>query len=438
MESISFRENVFPILGNSHAMALVITTHVFFAFIAIGAFIISVVSEYLGYKHTQPELDRMAKGYMTFISIMVKLNGVLGVIFIILLGLFPKFTEWFYTIFFWPFIVEAIFFLIIMVSSIVYRETWEKYQNRKPIHIAIGIICVVVVTIPAWINNAAWAFMLTPGKFFETNKLVHAVFNPTMIPSALHVFIPCILNAAVLLLLYAYIQRFRKPDSRPYYDFVGAFNARIAAWGILLHLPTGGFYLWSVYGAHRTIFHNIISGIASPFFWVMVGLGIIAFTLSIVYLKLGWERGRTLILIAGIMMVIAFPFGAYNREKARKPFLIYGKMYLNERFVTTGSPVAIETTVKIPTVPEIQSEQPIKKTGERIVQEYNCRVCHTITGRGGSVGPVLTAKVLAEKFHDDSEKIKQFLRSPPGVMPPFDGSTTELDTLATYLLLQLK
>jgi mono/diheme cytochrome c family protein len=261
-----------------------------------------------------------------------------------------------------------------------------------------------------------------------------------LIPSTLHMLVPALLNAAMFLVFFAYIQRLRKPDERRYYNFIGAYNARIATWGMIIQPFIGIFYLLIIYHTNRTIFQNIMTGLAAPYFWSMVGLCITALILSIIYLKLGWERGRTLIVIAGLLMIIAFPLGGYNREKARKPFLIYGVMYMNERVVATGpaGTFAVQTSAIIPTGPMIKPEEPrpisAEKSGAMIIQEYHCRVCHTIQGRGGSVGPHLVAKLIEKKFHGDRDKVKQFLRSPPGVMPPFDGSATELDSLATYLL----
>jgi mono/diheme cytochrome c family protein len=115
-----------------------------------------------------------------------------------------------------------------------------------------------------------------------------------------------------------------------------------------------------------------------------------------------------------------------NREKARKPYLIYGAMYMTERIV---APYPVISTAK----PE-QKPGKAPKTGDIIIQEYNCRVCHTIQGSGGTVGPKLNAKNIGNRFHGDKEKLKLFLVSPPGVMPPFDGSPEDRESLATYLL----
>jgi len=415
----------FPILGNSRVMALVITTHVFFAFIAVGSFYVSLLAEYLGYKRNQPQFDRLAKGYMTFIAQMVKINGVLGVaILVLLISLFPIFTGWLYTIFFWPLIGEVFFFMVLMASSIWYRETWEKYANRKPAHLVIGIFCAGAATLSALIINAAQAFMLTPGKYFATKNLLDAVFNPTMVPSAFHLLIPCILNAAAVLGIYAYIQHRKKLTEQSYYNFVGAFTARITAWGILLQPPAGLFYLWVVYGANHTAFQNIISGISAPFFWTMVTLGSIGFILSIIYLIRGWERGKTVFLISAILVLFAFPFGAYNRERARKPFLVYGQMYMTQKPVVQPPIISMNTTAK-----EIV---PSSKSGKDIIQEHNCSVCHVIQGKGGTVGPEL--KGLNKKFNADKVQLEKFLLSPPVAMPPFDGSSADLDILVEYLL----
>jgi cytochrome bd-type quinol oxidase subunit 1 len=318
---------------------------------------------------------------------------------------------------------EVIFFMILMVSSIWYRETWEKYANRKSKHLVIGSISAGAATISALIINAAQAFMLTPGKYFETQNLFDAVFNPTMLPSSLHLLIPCILNAAAVLGIYAYIQRKRKATEQTYYDTVGAFTARITTWGILLQPLAGLYYLWTVYGANHTAFQNIIFGLSAPFFWTMVALGSITFILSILYLNFGWERGKTIFLIAAVLVLFVFPFGAYNRERARKPFLIYGRMYMTQKPVIPP-PILEPQNQKS----EIQNQ----KSGTDIIQEHNCNICHTIQGKGGSVGPEL--KGLNKKFNGDKEKLKKFLRSPPTAMPPFDGSSADLDILIEYLM----
>jgi cytochrome bd-type quinol oxidase subunit 1/cytochrome c551/c552 len=431
---------IFPILGNSRVMALTIVTHVFFAFIAVGSFYIALIAEYRGYKHNQPIYDRMAKGYMTFIAQMVKINGVLGVAIIVLfISLFPIFSGWLYTILFWALFGEVIFFMILMSSSIWYRQTWDKYQNRKPVHFAIGIICAIAAAMSAVLINAAQAFMLTPGKYFESKNFYDAAFNPTMFPSTLHLLIPCILNAAAAYALFAYVQSQRKPVDREYYNITGAYSARIAAWVVLLQPPAGLYYLWVVYHANRPAFQNIISGLASPFFWTMASLGSIAFILSIIYLFLGWIRGKNLFLIIAILVLAAFPFGAYNRERARKPYLIYGKMYMSQQTVSapvvkpieTTSTTSVSTTATPGTTTE-KSKPATAKSGETIISEHGCRACHTIKGQGGSFGPKLHD--LNKKFDGDKEKVKKFLLSPPPAMPPFAGPTGDLDSLAEYLL----
>ncbi len=59
-------------------------------------------------------------------------------------------------------------------------------------------------------------------------------------------------------------------------------------------------------------------------------------------------------VVTGLLRLIAFPFGAFNRERARKPFLIYGKMYMTQNFVAAPAPTSI--------VPPTTT-----KTGEQII-----------------------------------------------------------------------
>jgi len=75
-----------------------------------------------------------------------------------------------------------------------------------------------------------------------------------------------------------------------------------------------------------------------------------------------------------------------------------------------------------------------KISAEEIIEERNCRRCHTLLGKGGEVGPDLS-EVGARR---DAEFIKKKLLNPksmhPGsAMPPFRGTEAELDILVAYL-----
>src|SRR3989338_4829843 len=152
----------FPVLGNSLIIAIVILTHVFFAFVAVGGIVLAFASEWIGFRTASSYHNRFARGYINFLSEMMKLGGVLGVAIVVLtIGLFPEFAKKLYNIFFWPLIIEAVLFFILMASTIAYRIKWDC-PNKK-MHFFTGGIAAVSAIAAAIVINAAHAFMLTPG-----------------------------------------------------------------------------------------------------------------------------------------------------------------------------------------------------------------------------------------------------------------------------------
>lgn len=394
----------FPLLGNSLIMAIVILVHVFFAFVAVGGLWIAVTSEWIGHRKQSANHDRFALGYTEFLSDMMKLGGVLGVtIVVLLIGLFPEFTKKLYNIFFWPFIVEASLFFIMMAGTIYYRATWQD-RSKKTIHIAVGIVAAAASTLAALIINAMHAFMLTPGKYYETGMLIDAIFNPTTLASSTHLLFPCIINAAAFALIYSSWKAYRtQGEDLSYYSWMQSYTAKIFAASILLQPLSGLSFILTVRSANETAYASIVGGNVAKFFWTMVSLASVAVLSSIVFWLSGRKAYRVL-LVGSLAALVAFSFGGYTRERARKPYLIYGHMYMSD--AVAAEPVKGATTPKA------------------ALSQHGCLACHTYQGEGGSFGPNLDVHL---KHHSEKE-LKTILRNPPSAMPPFEGTDEELDS----------
>lgn len=394
----------FPLFGNSLVMAIVILAHVFFAFVAVGGLLIAVASEWIGWRSNSLFHDKFAKGFITFLSDMMKLGGVLGVtIVVLLIGLFPEFTKGIYNIFFWPFVVEAGLFFIMLACTIWYRNTWNHGGN-KACHIAIGVFAAMTSTIAALIINAVHAFMLTPGTFFETGNVWDAIFNPTMLASSTHLLIPCVINAAAFALIYAaWKVRRVELEGVAYYEWMRVYAGKIFAGTILLQPLSGLSFLFSVRSANAKVYSNIVSGNVSQFFWPMVGLGVVAVIASLIF-WLSRLRAHTILLVGALAALTAFSFGGYTRERARKPYLIYGHMYMSDAIAQPSSP----QTVTSP---------------KAALRQQGCLACHTFQGEGGTFGPRLDEHLK----HHSKEELKKILQNPPSSMPPFSGNDEELD-----------
>lgn len=430
----------FPLLGNSLVMALVIVVHVFFAFVAVGGTCLAFASEWIGYKKNSAFHDRFAKGYMKFLSDMMKLNGVLGVTFVVLLiGLFPEFATRLYNIFFWPLILEAALFMLMMASTAAYSNTWESTANKAG-HILIGAAAAFAAVAATLVINAAWSFMLTPGTYFRDPRLLNAVFNPSFIASSTHVLLPCIVNSAMFGYIYAfYKQRKAGPADAAYYSWQLDYCGTIFAVAILLQPLSGLSYLFTLKAVNVLIFDTIVKGVIAKFFWTMASLATVAVSCSAVYLLSG-KKKRTVLLVGGIAALTAFSFGAYTRERARKPFVIYGNMYMTGALVAAPKPAAeippAAAAVTAKTAPAKPAAKPAavspaaaRKITEEALEAHGCLACHSYYGEGGTFGPALDKHLP----HHTKEQLKKILRKPAETMPPFDGTDAELDTFVNEL-----
>ena len=107
--------------------------------------------------------------------------------------------------------------------------------------------------------------------------------------------------------------------------------------------------------------------------------------------------------------------GGYTREKARKPYLVWGTMYMNQKFV--GEKVesaAVEGEI----------------SGEQVYKDWECGACHKLQGSGGNIGPELVD--LHENYR--LEEMIEFLKEPPGDMPPVEAPDEEVEALAKYII----
>lgn len=402
----------FPLLGNSLVMAIVILVHVFFAFVAVGGLLISVVTEWIGHKKQSANHDRFARAYVGFLSDMMKLGGVLGVLIVVLLiGLFPEFTKMLYNVFFWPLVAEAALFFAMMAATIYWRITWHRTAGTAR-HLAAGAVAAGSAVASALVINAAHAFMLTPGKYFETKNLLDAVMNPTMLASGTHLLLPCIINAAAFALIYSMWKVGRADgDELLYYSWLRDYAAKIFAVAILFQPLSGLSFILTVRTANEAAYASIVGGNVAKFFWTMVGLATIAVLSSIIFWISG-RRAHRVLLIGSLAALIAFSFGGYTRERARKPWLIYGHMYMSD-------------AVAIPAEP---SKTPL--TPKAALSQHGCLACHAFWGEGGTFGPNLDEHL---KHHSKGD-LKKLLKNPPASMPPFFGTDEELDAFVDTIM----
>lgn len=416
----------FPFTGNSIIMAIVILIHVFIAFFAVGGSVLAVFSEWWGARRNDNDYIRLARGVSKFLSDMMKINGVLGVAFVVLIiGLWSQFGAFLFSTQFWPFLTEGAIFLFLMIFSVIYHRTWDSAS--RGIHIFYGL-CMSFFALAAGVMiNSVWAFMLVPGKWMETRSRWDAFLTPILTESTTHLLLPCLINSALLVFVWTYWKSTRPGEDQLYFAKINRFTAVIGGSLLFLQPISGIFFLLKVKSATETLpppnpWVQLSVGVAQPFLYTMIGLASVAVICTVFYWVLGHEKGRKALLAASFAVFIAFFIGGFAREKARKPYLVWGTMGMDQQFTKAivGEP---ETGTAVAGTPA---------DGEQIFQ--GCKGCHSYKGQGGSNGPDLTK--LSQRY--DKETLMNFIRQPTEpanmVMLSFSGTEGELEALADYLL----
>lgn len=415
----------FPLLGNSVIMAAVILIHVFFAFFAVGGSVLSVAAEWWGTKKKDEDYIRLAKSVSGFLSDMMKINGVLGVAIVVLtIGLWSQFGAFLYSVQFWPFLAEGAVFLLLMIFSVVYHHTWDSVARST--HIFFGVITGFFALMAGFLINGIWAFMLVPGAWMQSGSRWDAFFNPILVESTLHILLPCLINAALLVFLWTFWKAGKTQGlEKAYFNKMNLFTAKIGAALLFLQPLSGLSFLFKVKSATETLpkpnpWQQITDGMATPFLYIMITLAVLAMIGGTLYWVWGHEKGRKALAAASLAMFLAFFMGAFTRERARKPYLVWNTMYMNQKFVAGN--------IAAPPVPAVAAASSVN--GEQVLKDMGCMSCHA----GGAGAPALTG--LAQKY--DKAKLMNFVRQPEGQaamkMPPFSGTEQELEALATHLL----
>lgn len=400
-------------------MAVVILIHVFFAFIAVGGSTLAVFSEWLGRRKNEDDYISLAKRVTKFLSDMMKINGVLGVAIIVLaIGLWGTFSKLLYSVMFWPFVIEGLFFLLLMIFSISYNNTWDSVSPKT--HIFFGFMTALSAIITAFLINGIWAFMMVPGDWLTTHNRWDAFFNPILFESFLHLLLPCLINGALAVFLWTYWKSKTSDHDIDYYQKANKLTARIGGFLIFLQPLSGLSFLFKVKSATQNLttpnpWSQLWTGLAQPYLHIMMTLAGIAVIFAILYWLLGHKKGRKFLVGTAIAAFVTFFVGGYAREKARKPYLIWGTMHMNQRVVGE-------------TVPATKTGEEI--SGEQIFRDRECKACHVFRGSGGSVGPELVE--LHESYTVD--ELKEFLLNPSEDMPSFEGTAQETEALAKYVL----
>lgn len=248
--------------------------HLLFAAFVVGVPWFAVGMEAIGWWKSDPKYDRLAHEFTKLLAMAFATTAALGgLLTFTLVGLYPRFTEFFFGVFGPSFYVYGGFFLLETAALYLYYQTWDRWRDRKRLHLGLGVFLVASGTLIVFLGSAWSSYMMSPTGVTESGVFAgttwEAVTNPLWIPITVHRLLGNLTFGGFVVGAYAAI-KFLGADGdseRAHYDWMGYVGNLIGLMA-LLTLPFAGYYLGrEVYSASPLMGNDMMGG---DFSWAFI------------------------------------------------------------------------------------------------------------------------------------------------------------------------
>jgi cytochrome bd ubiquinol oxidase subunit I len=252
-----------PGIGREVVMGVIWQSHMYAAAFIAGILVIASASEYMGVLTKQPRYDRFAKGAATALILIFATGSFIPIFGLLaLITLFPVFWSHLQNIFFWVLFAEAWAFVGEIVLIYAWYATWEKLAFRKKLHVVLGFMAAMLVTLQFTLINAVASYMLTPSVGGAATDVAATYMNPTFVPLNMHRFVGNISFTGFVVAGFAGVRYLRstQEEDREFFDWMGHW-ALVWGFGFLLLQPVIGFgYMKSIREQNTAAFDYIMLG----------------------------------------------------------------------------------------------------------------------------------------------------------------------------------
>lgn len=420
-----------PYLGNGMTIGLVAVVHVIISHgLAIGVMSVIVLGEFLGFRQGSKEWDRFAKGLLKVTIIVITGVGApTGVgIWFTTSALSPRGLGSLLRVFFWPWFIEWLIFIIEVIVILVYYFTWDSWTGeRKKTHIYLGLSYLLAGLVSAFLITGILGFMLTPDGWPWDQSFGSAFFNPSFIPQLfLRIGIAYTLGslgAATYLLWTRWQEGFRQEAL--------SLLGKISLGAILVIPLLSWWYLAVVPSRFKThLIFGILTSHLSQHPEVLYAGAAINILAALSYSLLALNRSTTpakVLVIPALVLSVAFVFVfERTREFIRGPYLMPGYLYasnvlLQEKpFLDTKGMLANSYWYNLLAV-----DDPLNQGAYLFA--VNCSACHTIGGLND------ISKRVKNRSEDGILVYLAHINEMVPFMPPFSGTEQERQVLARFL-----
>ncbi len=408
-------------LGFGLLIAMVAITHVFISHFAIGGGFFLILTEYYAYIKKDNKIMQYVKLHSKFFALVTLVFGAIsGVGIWFTIGLInPAATIALIHTFVWAWAIEWVFFLVEVVAGVVYYTTWNRVSQKN--HFIIGWIYFITAFLSLVVINGILTFMLTPNVWLETRNVWEGAFNVTFLPSLFTRTFICVALAGVYALVTASFMK-DKETGRKIIRYAGIWILT----GLAFAIPSMVWYYYNLPLDVTEILSKRLPTTWNASLALAISGGVLLI-LSLIPIVVPKYFHKSMAFVLGFVAFIAFGSFEFVRESARKPYVIYGYMYVNS-LRPEEYPVIKETGGVLQYAKWVEN----KDTTDRLaagkeVFRVACRNCHSINGYKG------LKKTLNGLNKDFISEVIQRLELLKGKMPPFPGNESEREVLAEYL-----
>jgi mono/diheme cytochrome c family protein len=398
-------------------IALVAVLHVFVSHFAVGGGFFLVTTERMARQEKDASLLDYCKRHSKFFALLTLVFGAIsGVGIWFTIGLVsPEATSTLIHAFVWAWAIEWVFFFVEIAAAILYAKTWDSLPARD--HMIVGWIYFVAAWMSLFVINGILTFMLTPGRWVETQNFWDGIFNPTFWPS----LVARTAVSAILAGIFGYIT-LPKQDGR---EKVSRWAATWLIGGALV-LPLSLWWYFSRIPLFSQLYMNgVMTGVRHAVRGGMAFTGLaVAIALVCGVWKPRWMRPPVvaLLMVCGLGMIGA---GEYLREFLRKPWVINKVMYAND--IRAAEVEGLQAKGVRQSANFLLTDDATSAEYGKNLFQLQCGSCHAASGYRGMNRRVdgWDAAFAAD--------ILQHIHMLRGTMPPYAGDETDRKALGQYL-----
>jgi len=292
-------------------------SHIPIATIVTAYMLLAPLLEYIALRRNDPRYERLSRGFIWFSMILFSPGAALGTgIPVFIIGAYPEFWSRWANLFFWPLVVQFLFFLAeVGFLFFGYYLTWDRWSHRKRLHITMGVCAAIMGLLVQVVWDSLGGYMMTPGGVAlpgvdqPVGWSAAAFFNPSFPFLLTHRIFGnfsyvMLLTGGVYALRYMTLKK--RPDDRKYFGWASNFCFTVGFLCFFAMPLIGWGYAKVIQAEAPVAFHAIMGGHASPHFIVKMGLITLMLVITSAYLTMRYH-GRKLAIAgtAGLLILLA-------------------------------------------------------------------------------------------------------------------------------------